>query len=218
MSTGGGATRLLAIRHGETDWNATARIQGHTDIALNATGRWQAECLARALAAEPLEAVYTSDLVRARDTAAPLARTTGAPLVHDAGLRERCFGRFEGATFDEIERRWPDDAARWRAREPDFTPGGGEPLAGFYARCVAAVDRLARAHRGGLIALVAHGGVLDCLYRAANGAGLRAKREWPLANASINRLLHTDEGLVLLGWNDVQHLGDGPPDPGPASR
>ena len=197
---------MLAIRHGQTDWNARARIQGHTDIALNEHGRWQARRMADALAHESIAAIYTSDLVRARDTAAALAERSGAPLIVDAALRERYFGRFEGKTFDEIERHWPEDAARWRARDPDFAPGGGEVLAEFYARGVAVAERLSAAHAGSVIAIVSHGGVLDCLYRAATRAALNAPRTWTIGNASINRLLYTPQGLTLVGWNDVQHL------------
>ena len=200
------ATRLLLIRHGETDWNATQRIQGHTDIPLNATGQRQAARMAQALAHEELAAVYSSDLLRAAATAAPLAQAAGLPVVHDRALRERHFGTFEGASFLEIEQRWPDDARRWRQRDPAFAPGGGESLLQFYDRVVAATLRLAAGHPGQAIALVAHGGVLDCLYRAATRIALDAPRSWQLGNASINRLLHSPEGLVLVGWNDTRHL------------
>ena len=207
------ATRIVAIRHGETDWNALARIQGHTDISLNHTGHWQASRTAQALAHETIDVVYSSDLARARLTAQALADGQRAPLVVDEALRERHFGRFEGLTFDQIERRWPDQAQRWRARDPDFVPGDeGESLRVFYARCMAAAEALASRHRGGTIALVAHGGVLDCLYRAATRMALHEPRSWVLGNASINRLLHTDQGFGLVGWNDVQHLDRTPGD------
>lgn len=199
-------TRLFVIRHGETDWNREQRIQGHTDIPLNATGHDQAERMARALAGDGLHAVYSSDLLRAAETAAPLARLAGLPLCKDAGLRERHFGDFEGATFVEIERRWPEAAQRWRRRDPDFGPGGGETLVAFSARCVEAATRLAAQHPGQVVALVAHGGVLDCLYRAALRIELDAPRTWQLGNASINRLLHSPQGLSLVGWNDTGHL------------
>jgi len=202
------ATRILVIRHGETDWNAATRLQGHTDIPLNAVGRRQAERLAQALEGEVIDAVYSSDLQRARDTAGAVAFATGAALVLDAGLRERAFGSFEGVRFADIEQRWPEDARRWRAREPAFAPAGGESLDRFYARCVGTAARLAAQHPGGAVALVAHGGVLDCLYRAAARVALDAPRTWLLANASINRLLYTDSGFVLVGWNDDAHLRD----------
>jgi probable phosphoglycerate mutase len=200
------ATRILAIRHGQTAWNADSRIQGHTDIGLDALGEWQAQRLADALAGEQLDALYSSDLARARQTAAPLAARSGVALQQDAGLRERGFGDFEGLSFAQIEQRWPEQAAAWRRRDPEFGARGGEVLRDFRERVVAAVARLARAHRGQHIALVTHGGVLDLLYREATRVPLDAPRTWQLANAGINRLLHSAQGLVLVGWGDVGHL------------
>jgi len=202
------ATRILAIRHGQTAWNADNRIQGHTDIALDALGEWQAERLAQALGDEELEVLYSSDLMRARQTAAPLAARKGLALHLDSGLRERGFGEFEGLSFAQIEQHWPEQAAAWRRRDPDFGARGGEVLRDFRDRVVAAVERLARAHRGQSIALVTHGGVLDLLYREATRVALDAPRSWQLANAGINRLLHSNQGLVLVGWADVGHLHD----------
>jgi probable phosphoglycerate mutase len=200
------ATRVVLVRHGQTAWNAATRIQGHTDIALDEHGRWQAERVGAALAQEGLHAVYSSDLLRARDTAQAIAAASGVALALDIGLRERSFGVFEGLTFAEIESRWPEHSRRWRAREPGYGPEGGEALQDFYARCVEAASRLAAAHPGQHIALVAHGGVLDCLYRAAAGVALQAPRSWQLGNASINRVLHAGGQFTLVGWNDAAHL------------
>jgi probable phosphoglycerate mutase len=200
------ATRLVLIRHGETAWNVDTRLQGQLDIELNDTGRWQAARLAAPLADEGLAAVYASDLKRAFETALALAGPLALPVTRDAGLRERAFGMLEGHTYQEIERQWPEMSERWRRREPLFGPPGGETLQSFYGRCVATARRLAGAHRGQSIALVAHGGVLDCLYRAALGLALDAPRTWQLGNASINRLLHHDGGFALVGWNDTWHL------------
>ncbi|MDH4390518.1 MAG: histidine phosphatase family protein [Aquabacterium sp.] len=200
------ATRLVVIRHGETAWNAAGRLQGHQDIPLNALGLRQAAALAGALADEGLAVVVASDLQRAWQTGAALASGLGLPLLPEPGLRERCFGLLEGHTHAEIEARWPDDARRWRHREPGFAPAGGESLVDFQARCLATVDRLAATHAGQTVALVCHGGVLDGLYRAATHVALDRPRSWPLGNASINRLLHTPQGLALVGWNDSAHL------------
>ena len=200
------ATRIIAIRHGETDWNATNRIQGQLDIGLNGVGRWQAQRLAAALACEALDALYASDLMRARDTAQALAERTGLEVRTDVGLRERGFGVFEGLTFAEIELRFPEQERRWRQRDASFGPEDGETLALFYERAVAAVTSLAARHRGQHIAVVAHGGVLDALYRAATRVALDAPRTWQVGNASINRLLATDAGLTLVGWADSFHL------------
>ncbi len=198
--------RVVAVRHGQTGWNAALRLQGHADIALDATGVWQARQLAHALAGEGIDTIYSSDLLRARDTAAALAATTGATLITHAGLRERHFGFLEGHTYSDIDQRWPQDARWWRQRKLLERPGGGESLLQFFNRCVGTALQLAARHPGGGVALVAHGGVLDCLYRAATGAGLAEPRGWQLGNATINRLLWTPQGFALVGWNDDQHL------------
>ncbi|CAB5718089.1 Phosphoglyceromutase [Delftia tsuruhatensis] len=204
------ATRIIAIRHGETAWNVDARIQGHLDIPLNDIGLWQAAQAGKALAGEAVSAIYSSDLLRAYATAQAVERTTGAPLAADKGLRERCFGSFEGQTFAEIEVTHPEDALRWRKRDPDFVPaGGGESLRMLRERIATTVDRLAALHAGEQIVIVAHGGVMDVLYRLATRQELQAPRTWALGNAAINRLLWTPQGLGLVGWGDVQHLEGG---------
>lgn len=199
-------TRIFALRHGETAWNVAQRIQGQLDVPLNERGREQAARLALALQGEGLAAIHSSDLQRAAATAQALADACGLPVKHDAALRERAFGRFEGETYTDIEARWPEDALRWRKRDVDFAPGGGETLRDFSDRCVSTITRLAHAHRGEAIAVVAHGGVLDCLYRASARMALDAPRTWQLGNAAINRVLFNGEGFVVIGWNDHGHL------------
>ena len=203
------ATRILAIRHGETLWNVDSRIQGHLDIGLNDTGRWQAERLGMALKDEPIAAIYASDLSRAHDTALAVSRHTGVPVQAEPGLRERSFGEFEGRTFAEIEKELPAQAQRWRQRDPTFTPAGGESLLMLEARVLSVAARLAAQHPGEQIALFAHGGVMDILYRAATRLDLQAARTWALGNTAINRLLWSPEGFSLVGWADVQHLSEG---------
>ena len=201
------ATQIIAIRHGETDWNVDARIQGHTDIPLNDTGLWQAEQLAQALTDEPLAHIYSSDLLRAWVTAQALSRANGAALTKTASLRERCFGSYEGHRFVDVEARDPESALRWRKRDPVFAPPAGESLETLLHRIAQAVATLAAPHQGQQIALVAHGGVLDCLYRLATHQDIQAPRTWELANTSVNRLLWTpDSGLTLVGWGDTSHL------------
>jgi 2,3-bisphosphoglycerate-dependent phosphoglycerate mutase len=202
-----GATRVLAIRHGETAWNVGGRIQGQLDIPLNSTGEWQVDRLAEAVAHENITAIYSSDLSRAFMTAQAVSRGAGGvPVVTDEGLRERAFGVFEGLSFDEIALRWPEQAVRWRRRDASFGAAGGETLAQFYQRSIDTATRLCALHPDETIALVSHGGVMDCLYRAACRIALDAPRSWRVDNAGINRLLYTPEGFTLIGWSDLHHL------------
>ena len=200
------ATRIIAIRHGETTWNVDGRIQGHLDIPLNDVGLWQADQAAKALADESIAAIYSSDLQRAFVTAQAVAKVSNLTLNADPGLRERSFGDYQGQTFKQVEAADPDAAQRWRVREPGFAMPGGESLLDLRTRIATTVDRLAAAHAGEQIVLVAHGGVLDALYRLATRQELQAPRTWALANAAINRLLWTPEGLTLIGWGDTTHL------------
>lgn len=201
-------TTILAIRHGETDWNRDARYQGQLDISLNATGREQARSVAGMLAATPLTALYASDLARAVETANEIAIACALPVTQHAGLREQHFGVFQGLTGAQIAERWPDAADRWQRRLPDFGPEGGESRQAFSQRCLTALKDIARMHAGGRIAVVCHGGVLDCLYRAATGLSLDAPRTWPLENAAINHFTYASDGFEMVAWGGNAHLGD----------
>lgn len=202
------ATRILAIRHGETTWNVDTRLQGHLDIPLNEVGLRQASHLAQALAQrDTVDAIYASDLSRAHATASAIAQAMGQTVAVHAGLRERHFGVFQGRTFAQIEAELPEHALQWRKRVPEWTPpGGGESLVTLRERILKTVDELAAQHKGQQIVLVAHGGVLDVLYRAATRLTLQAPRTWQLTNTAVNRLLWTPEGLSLVGWGDTSHL------------
>ena len=204
------ATRIIAIRHGETDWNVQTRIQGHMDIDLNTTGLWQAAQLHLGLAHEEIAQVYTSDLSRAQRTAQAFAGVLKLPLHIEQDLRERHFGIYEGLTWRELEERHPSEALAWRSREPHWTPPEGESLDMLRHRIVGVVSRLAAKHRGQQIAIVTHGGVLDILYRVATHQLDQSPRTWSLGNTFINRLLWSQEGLHLVGWADNAHLEQAP--------
>jgi 2,3-bisphosphoglycerate-dependent phosphoglycerate mutase len=211
------ATRILAIRHGETLWNVDTRIQGHLNIDLNETGRWQAERVGLALADEPIHAIYSSDLQRAFETAqaiatapARLAARTPSPqrVTPHLQLRERHFGHLQGKTWLEIETEYPEECKLWRGRDPHWAPKGGESLTALRERIRNCVNELASQHLGEQIVLVAHGGVMDALYRLATNQSVEAPRTWHLGNAAINRLLWTPQGLSLVGWGDVSHFDE----------
>lgn len=218
------STEVLFIRHGETDWNRIKRIQGHIDIPLAETGVAQARRLAQRVLREVrdgarLDAIYSSDLQRAQQTAAPAAEALGLTLRLDAGLRERAYGVFQGHDSAEIAARFPDEYAVWQTRDPGFAPPGGESSRMFYHRILHAVDTIVAAHPGGRIACVTHGGVLDCIYRRAHGLPLDAPRSYALLNTSVNRVEFADDGcLQVLAWADVAHLDNAADDDGFAKR
>jgi probable phosphoglycerate mutase len=131
----------------------------------------------------------------------------GQTVTVHAGLRERHFGAFQGRTYAQIETELPEHAWHWRKRTPDWAPpGGGESLTVLRERVIQTVEALAAAHAGQHIVMVAHGGVLDILYRAAARLDLQAPRTWALTNTAVNRLLWTPQGLSLVGWGDTSHL------------
>lgn len=203
-------TTILLIRHGETAWNAVKRLQGHIDIALNAEGERQAALLGAALAGEAIDHIVASDLGRARQTAEAIARTRGARVAIDPALRERCYGGFEGLLYSEIAARFPLEFAAWQARNIDaeLPPGTnqGETFRQFYERSTGAIASHAAAHPGRTIALVAHGGVLECAYRQACGLPLETPRDFKVLNASVNRFVMEEGRLRLVSWGEVQHL------------
>ncbi len=201
-----GATRLCLVRHGETAWNAEHRVQGQLDVPLNECGRAQAQALAQALAAERFGAIYSSDLSRARETAAPISKLLSIPLMLDAGLRERHYGIFESLTYAEVRARYPEDYARFEARDPRFDFRTGESLKGFSERAVRCVRALAGRHPGESILVVTHGGVLDKLYRFITGLPLSAPRDFGIPNCAINRIEASSSRWTIFSWADVSHL------------
>jgi probable phosphoglycerate mutase len=206
------STTLLLIRHGETAWNAERRLQGHLDIALNSEGERQARLLGAVLADERIDAIVASDLLRARQTAEAVSRVHGLPVQLDRALRERCYGGFEGLLYAEIAQRFPAEFAAWQARDVDAgLPAGanrGETFRQFYGRVTQAVARWADAHPGKTLALVAHGGVLECAYRAALGMPLDSPRDFKVHNASVNRFTVEGGVLTLQSWGEVGHLAE----------
>ena len=203
-------TQLVLIRHGETAWNAERRLQGHIDIGLNAQGLRQAQALAEALAGEHFDAMYASDLQRACQTAQAVASRQGMLVHTDPGLRERCYGGFEGLLYAEIEQRFPVEFAAWQARDIESVMPSGvrvaESFRQFYRRCVATIAAIAARYPGRKLALIAHGGVLECAYRSALGLSLETPRDFPVMNASINRFSVQGGVLSLNSWGEVDHL------------
>ena len=206
-------TELLFIRHGETDWNRQQRFQGQIDVPLNATGRAQADRLATRLATERYDAFFTSDLKRARETAAPLAAAWGQEPVAVPELREQSYGVWEGLDVPTIKERhgamWQD----WLQHHGDFALPGGESLRQFHTRVLKAVQQIAHAAAGQRLAIVTHGGVLDMLWRSAHGLSLDGLRACEIPNTGLNRLRWVEGALHIDSWADNGHLAGMPPQP-----
>jgi probable phosphoglycerate mutase len=208
-------TQILFIRHGETDWNRDRRIQGHLDIPLAQSGLDQAQRLGERFADAArdglrLDAIVSSDLARARQTAQPVADALGLAVQMAPGLRERAYGDFQGLDTVGIAARFPAAYAQWKTHDPEFVPPGGESHREFYHRVLHALEPVIAAYPDGRIACVTHGGVLDCIYRFARGIALDAQRDWPLLNASVNVVdFHSDDYVTqanVVSWADVSHL------------
>lgn len=199
-------TTFLLIRHGETDWNAAGRWQGHADIPLNERGQQQAQALATRLAATPITAIISSDLQRTVQTAVPLATTLGLPIIHNPLWRERDVGHFSGLTTAEIMAQFP---ASWEARANGvLNPPGGEPYEPFYERAAQAFTELTAVyHHHHTIAIISHGGTLAAVIAHVLGIPPTHHPKFTLrGNTGISTVEVDSHGPRLLGLNDTCHL------------
>ncbi len=199
-------TELILIRHGETDWNAEQRIQGHLDVPLNELGRAQAEAIGQRFGDEAVDVLISSDLSRAMQTMQPIANACGLAVLSDSRLRERSLGVLEGLFYEEAQRKMPQMLDVFRSRQIDAPLDGGESLRAFAGRVIAALTALAETHKSKRIVAVTHGGVLDAAHRHANGTPLDAPRDFPIYNTSVSTFRVDSSGFHLLDWGDLSHL------------
>jgi broad specificity phosphatase PhoE len=205
-------TRVLLVRHGQSQGNAERRFGGHSPTPLSGLGRRQAEATARALASEGLTAIYSSDLLRAVQTAEPLARATGLGINRTIALRERNVGLMEGLTFEEAAEKYPDEYAALLRRDFEHVLAGGESYRQLLDRAAAELDRAIELNRGGTLALFSHTGTICILTLHLMGA-LDAPDLKPVwissANCGVTRFEIQHGGLTrLLRANDTRHLLD----------
>jgi 2,3-bisphosphoglycerate-dependent phosphoglycerate mutase len=199
-------TRLCIVRHGETAWNAEHRVQGQLDVPLNSIGQAQALAAAKVLAREKFDAIYSSDLSRALQTAQPTATLFSMKILPEKDLRERHYGIFERLTYAEVKTRYPQDYARFEARDPEYAFRTGESLKGFSARSVSVIAKIVNQNKDRSILVFTHGGVLDKLYRFVTGLPLSAPRDFGIPNAGLNRIEVTPAGWRIRSWAEVAHL------------
>ena len=194
---------LYCVRHGESAFNAEKRFQGQLNVELSPLGLRQAEAIGQALSKVPLQAVFSSPLARAYDTARPVAAAHGLTIQTDDRLKEIHAGIFQGLLWSEIQSSHPEDAKRWIAQEPDFVIPEGESRRALMVRGREALEAI---RETGLerVAVVAHGGVLTAAFKAL--LEIPAQRNpFSLFNGSISRL---DWGakLKLVTLNEMEHL------------
>jgi len=203
-------TRILLIRHGQSEGNAARRFGGHTATPLSALGREQAEATARALSLEAVTAIYSSDLPRAVETAAPLARALDLEIRQTDAFRERSVGRMENLTFEEAAQKFPEEYAALLRRDFEHVLSGGESYRQLLDRAAGRLDRVIADNQGGTIAVFSHTGTICILALHLMGA-LDAPTLRPVwlatGNCGISRFdLRADGFLRVRALNDTSHL------------
>lgn len=199
-------TRVILVRHGQTEWNVQLKYQGHSDINLTTQGVRQAELVAARLAKEPVDAIYSSDLGRALRTAEYIASPHQLPVTPLNGLREYHFGEWEGLTFKQIAKQWPDLNANFFKNPDTVRVPGGETFGEVKARAEAVVRKLVDQHPEQTIVLVSHGGTIRTILCAA--LGLHLNRIWSIRqdNTAVNIVEYYQETAIVALVNDVHHL------------
>ena len=199
-------TELVVARHGETVRNQTGVMQGWLDSPLSELGLAQAAAMAEALAGERFDALYSSDLGRAMQTAEIIAEGTGLETIPEPRLRERNLGIMQGMTSAEFGAKHPDEHAAFGSGDSDYCVPDGESARQRHQRTVGCVEEIASRHGGQRVLIVTHGGVLNGLFRRAVGLGLAAPRRYSLLNASISTFTVANGHWKLERWGDTHHL------------
>lgn len=200
------ATRFIIVRHGESEWNLAGRFQGHLDSSLTETGTAQSRALAGRLREESFNALYSSDLKRAYQTAGFIARKTGHRILVDRRLRERNLGIFQGLTKEEIQKQFPEEYGLYQNGGADYLIPRGESARQQSQRVVACLEKINRRQRGGTVVVITHGGVLSVFLRHVLGIPLEATRGFKLFNAGLNVFSHRRGRWILENWGDNYHL------------
>lgn len=204
------ATRLFLIRHGQSAGNAQGRFGGHSATPLSELGFEQARVTAEALAKENINAIYSSDLLRAVQTSEPLSKLTGIPVVTKPEFRERNVGVLEGLTFDESKQEHPDDYYALVNRNVHHVITKGESYSDLLNRIKGELRSIIRKHRGERIAIFTHTGALCFMTLHLIGAIHRGTKQTPwivTSNCGINRFeIRGPRNIRVLALNDTRHL------------
>lgn len=199
-------TKLIFIRHGQTEWNVLGRYQGQTDVALSPLGVEQAQKLAANFPVDKIEAVYASDLKRAMTTAKCVADRFRLLVTPCKSLRELNFGDWEGLTYDEIVAKWPEALSNFFQHPDILKIPHGESFPELRARALACVEKIVAKHPEETVAVVAHGAILRTILTAALHMDL--KYVWTIRqfNTAVNIVTYTESGTTVELINGTGHL------------
>lgn len=197
---------LIAVRHGETDFNAERRMQGHLDVPLSETGRVQAQAAAARLADEPIDKIYSSDLQRALETARIIHEGREIELVTDLRLREFHMGTFQGMTLLEAREKHGDAWERFFIHDADFALPGGQSRNQKQVEIASFMEEVVRSQAGGRMLVVTHGGILIAMLRHVLGIPASHYFRVSIENTGIQRFRYKNETWQLVSWGEVDHL------------
>jgi broad specificity phosphatase PhoE len=201
-------TRIILVRHGQTEWNRKERFRGRVDVDVNDAGRAQAEACARAIVARwKPAAVYSSPRSRAVHTAEAIARPLGVAVHVEPGLDDLDYGEWHGRTADDARARWPELIEAWFRSPGTVQPPGGETLQALQGRALASLLSLATRHAEATLVAVAHDAVNRALLLAALGAPFDAFFRIGQETSAINVIETNGAVLSVVLANDVRHLG-----------
>lgn len=200
--------RIYLIRHGLTIWNNERRYQGHTDTKLSPEGICQALALQKRLTDVKFEAIFSSDLSRAYETARIIAEPHGLEINVTPGIKEMNFGVWEGLTFPDLEERYPDLVKTWMKRPQDLLIPEGESFLLVRERAMETIMKIINDYPIGDLAIVSHGGTIAAVLTGL--LGLPVEKMWTFKqnNAALNVLIHSKDRFILESYNDTCHLSD----------
>jgi broad specificity phosphatase PhoE len=200
-------TTIIAVRHGETEWNKEGKQQGYLNSNLTELGIHQAQEIANGLSKFSIDEFYCSDLGRAIQTAEIISQNIGKKFVPDARLREQNLGILQGLTRIEFKIRFPEEYSHFVSNDPDYRIPGGESIRDRFSRCITCVEDISKTQSGKSILIVTHGGVLMSFIHKALCIPLTQKRTFSLLNGSINVFSITETMEWRLDvWGDINHM------------
>ena len=199
-------TKIIFVRHGQTLWNLEMKYQGHTDIALSYLGIEQAKRVADRLMIEEFSAVYSSDLVRAYDTANIIAAKKNLTVKQDVNLREICFGEWEGMTYTEINDKWPNALNQFFSDTTKITIPNGESFTDLKKRSDIAINKILENHKKETVVVVSHGATIRAMICSALNLPLDYVWRIRQDNTAVNMVEYHKNNNVVTLLNDIHHL------------